>query len=747
MSKAWEAQSHVANTVHGDISNSIVIQGQNIHMAHLATHEVSWPVRVGTIPEQAAHYQNRAIAAHLNTALNSFGTVVLRQVLSGTGGVGKTQLAAHHARALARITTSEKRVEVLVWAHASSREQITYAYAQAARQLYSTIPNDLENAAQLFLAWLQDPSKHQNRRWLIVWDDLTDPAQVQDLWPPCDQPHGRVLATTRRRDHALTTQGCHLLDIGIYTPGEARAFLASTLDAAGIAHTTAQIDTLSHNLGHLPLALGQAVTYMTELAMGCDDYLQVFHDRMSTLDQVFPDWENPTPLAATWALSLAQADAFNPKGMARPLMGLIALLDGTGVPEQVLTCPPVLKYLSAHRAEPITRRSAMGTATDGLTSHQPLAALANLRRLNLVTGTSSTSHGGDKAASNNALVSTHHLIQRATREHASTRPTRNSVRALAEALVQAWPKIEHNAALGQQLRSNTTALRSHHTVEGRSSEDWLWESDEYTVLFRAGQSLGEAGQASEAVAHWQHVAETAHQRLGPDHPHTLTARNNLASWRGHAGDAAAAAHAFQDLLTDQLRILGPNHPDTLTARSNLAHWHGEAGDPNAAATSYQDLLTDQLRILGPDHPDTLTTHSNLASWRGHAGNAAAAAHAFQDLLTIRTRFLGPDHPHTLTTRNNLAHWHGEAGDPNAAATSYQDLLTDQLRVLGPDHPHTLTARANLAVWTYRSGDAVKAVELLTTLIDDRRRVLGSDHPDTQSSEQVLRRWQGELPNG
>lgn len=39
-----------------------------------------------------------------------------------------------------------------------------------------------------------------------------------------------------------------------------------------------------------------------------------------------------------------------------------------------------------------------------------------------------------------------------------------------------------------------------------------------------------------------------------------------------AGDPAGAAAAFEDLLTDRLRVLGPDHPNTLTTRNNLAYW-------------------------------------------------------------------------------------------------------------------------------------------------------------------------------
>ncbi|WP_420063573.1 tetratricopeptide repeat protein [Micromonospora chokoriensis] len=75
-----------------------------------------------------------------------------------------------------------------------------------------------------------------------------------------------------------------------------------------------------------------------------------------------------------------------------------------------------------------------------------------------------------------------------------------------------------------------------------------------------------------------------------------------------------------------MRVLGPDHPHTLATRGNLARWRGEAGDPASAATACADLLTDQVRVLGPDHPHTLTTRNRLIFWRGKAGEATRVEH-------------------------------------------------------------------------------------------------------------------------
>ena len=73
------------------------------------------------------------------------------------------------------------------------------------------------------------------------------------------------------------------------------------------------------------------------------------------------------------------------------------------------------------------------------------------------------------------------------------------------------------------------------------------------------------------------------------------------------------------------RVLGAEHPDTLTARRNLASWTGQAGDAAGARDQFAALLPVRERVLGAEHPDTLTTRANLAYWTGQAGDAAPDA--------------------------------------------------------------------------------------------------------------------------
>ncbi|MGW9115120.1 serine/threonine-protein kinase [Streptomyces sp. NPDC055663] len=83
------------------------------------------------------------------------------------------------------------------------------------------------------------------------------------------------------------------------------------------------------------------------------------------------------------------------------------------------------------------------------------------------------------------------------------------------------------------------------------------------------------GTALAGIAHGSYSEGSLDDAIEPGPADTLTARHNLAHWRGVAGDAAGAASAFAELLEARSRVLGPDHADTLTARHNLAHWRGE----------------------------------------------------------------------------------------------------------------------------------------------------------------------------
>ena len=92
--------------------------------------------------------------------------------------------------------------------------------------------------------------------------------------------------------------------------------------------------------------------------------------------------------------------------------------------------------------------------------------------------------------------------------------------------------------------------------------------------------------------------------LGPDHPNTLTSRNNLAAAYRSAGDLARAIPLYEQTLTDAERVLGPDHPDTLSSRNNLAYAYWHQGRQAEALREFEDVANSAERLFGPAHDVT-----------------------------------------------------------------------------------------------------------------------------------------------
>ncbi len=89
---------------------------------------------------------------------------------------GKTQLAAAFAESL----WQSGGVELLLWIEATSRASVLSGYAAATAAVTGrNQASSGESVAAQFLSWLGETS----RPWLVVFDDLADPANLDGLWP------------------------------------------------------------------------------------------------------------------------------------------------------------------------------------------------------------------------------------------------------------------------------------------------------------------------------------------------------------------------------------------------------------------------------------------------------------------------------------------------------------------------------------------------------------------------------------
>jgi tetratricopeptide (TPR) repeat protein len=644
----------------------------------------------------------------------------------------------------------------VVWVGATGRDAVISGYAQALRDLdlVQHRGGSAERAAGRFLGWLAET----DQPWVVVLDDLADPAAMDGLWPA--GAAGRVLVTAPRAD-VVTAPRADVVtapraDVGMAPradmaggaradmiggtradmAGGARADMigGTRADMAGgawadvIRGTRADMAGGARVIGVGAFAPREALAYLSAS-------LQMDHGQRSGALDLAGDlrfWPLALGLAgaflgctgldcrdyrarfaerrvalagaftddvslataASWSLSRELADQIPPRGMAGRALALISMLTPHGIPGAVLTSEAARGYLTGRHGGPADVAEVR-------------TAVHNLARAGLV---------GVNDHSPARTVQVHEAVQAITRRHLSAGEWQQAAAAAADALAQAWSGHDVAPPVAQALRDCTARL--HEVADG-----FLWAPHCHPALLQAGHSLDAEGLAGPAAGYWQAMLGRSQQALGADHPQTATIRGLLGSAYETAGRLDDAIAIYETALGEQEQ--GPG-----TRLQHLTRMYVAAGRQSEAIGLAERAVAGCERTLGPNHADTLAARADLAGVYLGAGLLDEAAAAFDQVLAGRERVLGPDHPDTTAARASLADVYRESGRFKEAIALGRRTLADRERGLGPDHPDTVAARVSLAA-AYRGAKKPKdALRLYERILADRERAQGADHPDT-----------------
>ncbi|MEU4313993.1 tetratricopeptide repeat protein [Nocardia sp. NPDC024068] len=670
--------------------------------------------------------------ARLDAAVTAGGPVVVAAV-HGLGGIGKSSLAAYW------VGTRPHGFAPIVWIHANSPEGVEWGLARFAARLQPTFAETrtVEDLAERGLQWLAT-----HTRWLLILDNVENPADIVPVLARART--GRVLITGRLS--VPWQPGTVVISLNVLDAAEAEQLLVGLVTAAGPRDLDGASE-LCKALGYLPLAIEQAGAYLAQQRFTTlRAYLQLLQAQPGlTLDRAAVGTDPQRTIARIWQVTLDRIAETDPDAVE------------------------LLRTLSWYAPDNIPLTLCHGMAKQATID----AALGILAAYNMIT-----------PDTDGAGLSIHRLVQSVARTPDPTDPHRAAAaiqrahNRAAETLRVALPDHEDPGTWStwRAVLPHIDAITGHPITSDESITARVAMIRSRTGLFLSGQ-----GMHASAITHHKQALADFERFAGPDHPNTLTCRNNLAYAYELAGRTAEAiplyeqtlasrervlgvehlktllsrnnlAYAYQSArrldaaiplyertLTDRDRALGPDHPDTLTSRNNLAYAYELAGQIDEAISLFERTLTDTERVLGPDHPDTLGSRNNLANVYESAGRTAEAIPLFEQALADRERVLGPDHPDTLTSRNNLASAYQSAGRTAEAIPLYERTLADFERALGPNHPNTLTSRNNLASAYQSAGRTAEAIPLYERTLAERDRVFGSDHPDTLGCQSSLGR--------
>lgn len=197
--------------------------------------------------------------------------------------------------------------------------------------------------------------------------------------------------------------------------------------------------------------------------------------------------------------------------------------------------------------------------------------------------------------------------------------------------------------------------------------------------------------------------------------------------RGNAPAPTAGMRvaSLERTLRSLVERLGTEHPDTITARNNLATKYAQMGRRQTAVQQFELALAEAVAIFGDEHPRTEIIRENLAWAYEDANRPADAAGQWETLLRERESQFGAADEDTLEARMRLAVCYRRSGHPEASVTHYERAIED---VSSAERREEL--RLGLSAAQSMSGRYEEAIGQLRTVLSGRRRRIGKGRLDT-----------------
>jgi tetratricopeptide (TPR) repeat protein len=619
-------------------------------------------------------------------------------LLHGTGGVGKSEAAAHYAH------QHRDKYQVVWWIDAERPATRDEGFSRLAEALGlpGFNPRDMAQTRVAVLQWMESATG-----WLLVFDNAETYEDLQP-WLP-GRPGGHVLVTSRFEAWEFVAD---VLPVAVWDTPTAAQFLR---DRSRDRDTTASQD-LAKELGGLPLACEHAAAYVRQSGCGLAGYLRLLAQRFDKAAPV---------VFRTFTLAMEKAAEQAP--LAETVMNLCACLAPEPIPRTLFSGEGGLGVLgeivaSGPHPNPSPAPLTVIPAQAGIQSNSttsPVALDPGLRRGDEGKAPGDRKEGFeggevepaapvDEFALNAAFaalrrqalmvgegeLTLHRLVQATARSRLTDRQ-KWDVAALA-LVAEAFP--DGVKPVDARTWGDCARLRPHAETLLAALPDGATQPDLTGYLCnQLGLYLKERGDYPATLALYERSLKFYETRFGPDDDKTAIVLSNLGALLQSMGRLEEAATHTRRALGIAENTLGPDHPTVANHLSNLATIFNDQQLYQEAEALLRRALEIDQRELGPDHPNIAIDLSMLGASFSGQGKQAEARPLQERALEIARAHYGDDHPTTATALNNLAGTLRALGDAAGAVEMARKALAIWEKWLGPDHHHTQQSRRNLAV--------------------------------------------------
>lgn len=650
------------------------------------------------------------------------------QVVSGLGGIGKTEIAAEY------IYRNIDKYEIIWWVRAEHHDRVRDALVKLGQRLEireATIDSDRDRTIAAVLETLQSDTRSS---WLLVFDNVVNPFDLQ-RYLPASRPGGHIIITSRQLNwpSKLVADGVELLP---FTQAEAISFLRRKVPGLALAdmrkpltleedaRRAGEAGRLAAELGHLPIAIDHAAAYLAETAQSVDEYLTRFAKNAHQLLSEQPgELEFPAPVSGTWAMSttLLTPDAehlfnlcvfFSPEPIAADffLQGLVGIDNPPGVAE-FLSSPQRFRA-AANQLHRLSLARVDG-ARDLIHVHRVVQAVTQGRlrqdridmfrayRAAVDTLLARSNPGNPDHAGNDVTYDL--SLQHLEAEH---RFLRSPSPALRDLIIDQVRRLHLRGAHVEAVQFGQHALREWQERSGEDDLQVLAMAVEVTIAMYMG---GRVADAHELILR---TRPTLQRYIEGDGLKVFLICETI-----YAADLRTRSQ-FREALELDLgtlpkfeTVFGEAHERTLNVRNNIAVGYRQLGRFADALEIDRHAFADRRKILGHDNRLTLSSHSAVARDLRGLGLYQESLDEARRVHNAFEAVGGRENLFSLRAGMGFAVALRKAGHYWDALQESEHLLQRCQDYLGPDHMYTLLAATNLINDRRADGDLVSAEKL------------------------------------
>jgi tetratricopeptide (TPR) repeat protein len=599
------------------------------------------------IPSRKPNFTGRAAQLALLSDNLSARQPPHAQVISGVGGIGKTELATEY------IHRNIDTYEIIWWIRAEHQDRVRDALVRLGQRLelrQATTDSARDRTVTAVLETLQSDIRTS---WLLVFDNAADLLDLQK-YIPASRPNGHVIITSRQPNWPSYIDA-DSIEVSPFTDEESVSFLRYTVPSLatgnGLAGTedarrVSEARRLAVTLGHLPIAVEHAAAYLAETGESVGAYLTRFTENAHRLlDEQPTDADLSAPVSGTWAMSstLLTPDAMHLFNLCsffspEPIGADLFLLPTAGIDDP----PGLAEFLSSPQ--------------------RFRAAAAQLRRLSLA-----------RVDGARDLIQVHRVVQAVTQGRLRLHRIEvfRAYRAAVDALLaRSNPGIPDHASSDPIYDLSLQHLEYGHRFLNTKNPALR------SLIIDQVRRLHLRGGHVEAMKFGQDALEVWRESLGEDDLQVLalSVETAIALYMGsHTADAQRLLLRIRPLLE---RYTDGDGYKTLLLCENIY------GAVLRSHSQFREALTLDLRILpkfesafDKNNERTLNVRSNIAVDYRQLGQFRQALETDERTLADRTRTLGPGDMNTLNSSNAVARDKRGLGD-------YQQSLDIARRVVG-----------------------------------------------------------------